>query len=233
MSTENGRRPDLPQERRLVTEIPGPRSRELLARRQAAVARRRRHHRCRCSSTRAGGGVIVDVDGNSLIDFGSGIAVTTVGNAAPARGRAASASRSRRFTHTCFMVTPYEGYVRGVRGARRGSPRATTRSARSCSTPVPRRWRTPSRSPGTPPGGQAVVVFDHAYHGRTLPHDGADRQEHALQARASGRSRPRSTGCRWPTRSAGRPARSVRRGGAAAGDRPRSTSRSAPRTSPP
>src|SRR3954466_10246461 len=75
--------PTLPQERRLVTSIPGPRSLELADRRKAAVA-------AGVSSSMpvyaaaAGGGVLVDVDGNSLIDLGSGIAVTTVGNAAAA-----------------------------------------------------------------------------------------------------------------------------------------------------
>ena len=76
----------LPQERRLITELPGPRSRELMARRAAAVS-------AGVGGTmpvfaeRAGGGLIIDVDGNSLIDLGSGIAVTTVGNAHPAAGR--------------------------------------------------------------------------------------------------------------------------------------------------
>src|SRR2546425_423974 len=99
----------LPQRRHLVTEIPGPVSRELWARRERAVARG-------VSTvlpvfvTDAGGGVIVDADGNSLIDFGSGIAVVSVGNAAP-RVTARVAEQAARFTHTCFMVTPYEGYV--------------------------------------------------------------------------------------------------------------------------
>ena len=72
----------LPQVRRLVTEVPGPRSRELMGRRSAAVA-------AGVGTTvpvfveRAGGGVMVDVDGNSLIDLGAGIAVVSVGNAAP------------------------------------------------------------------------------------------------------------------------------------------------------
>src|SRR5689334_19786143 len=70
------------QRRVLNTAIPGPRSAELQARKSAAVS----------SGVptglpvyveRAGGGILVDVDGNQLIDFGSGIAVTTVGNAAP------------------------------------------------------------------------------------------------------------------------------------------------------
>jgi len=97
------------QRRHLVTEIPGPVSRELQARRERAVARG-------VSSTLpvyvtdAGGGVIVDADGNSLIDFGAGIAVVSVGNAAP-RVAARVAEQAARFTHTCFMVTPYEGYV--------------------------------------------------------------------------------------------------------------------------
>src|SRR5512132_1779999 len=95
------------QERRLVTEVPGPRSRELSARRTAAVS-------SAVGSTlpvfaeRAGGGV--DVDGNSLIDLGSGIAVVNVGNSAP-EVVAAVQQQVAAFTHTCFMVTPYEGYV--------------------------------------------------------------------------------------------------------------------------
>ena len=60
--------------------------------------------------TAAGGGVLLDADGNSLIDFGSGIAVTSVGNAATAVADRVQAQVAR-FTHTCFMVTPYEGYV--------------------------------------------------------------------------------------------------------------------------
>src|SRR5437773_357980 len=73
--------PGLPQTRRLVTAVPGPRSAELLARRTAAVARGV-STMLPVFVTRGGGGVLVDVDGNSLIDFGSGIAVVSVGNAA-------------------------------------------------------------------------------------------------------------------------------------------------------
>src|SRR5260370_8383433 len=96
---------ELPQERRIVTEIPGPISRELHARRLDAVPPG-------VGSvlpvyvTDAGGGVIVDVDGNSLIDFGSGIAVTSVGNANPKVAEAA-AQQAARFTHTCFTSPPY------------------------------------------------------------------------------------------------------------------------------
>src|SRR6187399_3713513 len=98
----------LPQRRHLVTEIPGPVSRELLTRRERAVARGVSHV-LPVFVTDAGGGVIVDADGNSLIDFGSGIAVVSVGNAAPRVSRNVHAQVDA-FTHTCFMVTPYDGY---------------------------------------------------------------------------------------------------------------------------
>src|SRR4051812_20690450 len=68
--------PCLRQERRLVTEVPGPRSRELAARRSAALPAGLSSGAGVYAAT-AGGGVVVDVDGNSFIDLGSGIAVTT------------------------------------------------------------------------------------------------------------------------------------------------------------
>ena len=119
---------------------PAPLSRELLARRERAVARG-------VSTvlpvfvTDAGGGVIVDADGNSLIDFGSGIAVVSVGNAAP-RVAARVAEQAARFTHTCFMVTPYEGYVEVCEELGQAHAGDATTSAPRCSTPARRRWRT-------------------------------------------------------------------------------------------
>src|SRR5499433_4572952 len=101
--------PALVQQRHLVTEIPGPVSRELLERRQRSVARGLSHV-LPVFVTAAGGGVLIDADGNSLIDFGSGIAVTGVGNSAE-RVVQRVTEQVARFTHTCFMVTPYEGYV--------------------------------------------------------------------------------------------------------------------------
>jgi 4-aminobutyrate aminotransferase/(S)-3-amino-2-methylpropionate transaminase len=100
---------EVPQERKLVTAVPGPRSQELLARKSAAVANGV-GVTLPVFVTRAGGGIVEDVDGNRLIDFGSGIAVTSVGNSAEAVVRRATAQLAD-FTHTCFMITPYEGYV--------------------------------------------------------------------------------------------------------------------------
>ena len=111
---------ELPQERRLVTEIPGPRSRELQARKSAAVSSAVGTV-MPVYAAAAGGGVVVDVDGNSLIDLGSGIAVTTVGNSNP-RVVDAVAAQVQAFTHTCFMVTPYDGYVRVAEALNRLTP---------------------------------------------------------------------------------------------------------------
>src|SRR5947207_413307 len=154
----------LPQRRHLVTEIPGPASRELLARRERAVARGVSHV-LPVFVTDAGGGVIVDADGNSLIDFGSGIAVVSVGNAAP-RVSARVAEQAARFTHTCFMVTPYEGYVEVCEELARRTPGThDKRSAlfNSGAEAVENAVKIARHATGR----QAVVAFDHAYHGRT------------------------------------------------------------------
>ncbi len=154
----------LPQERRIVTEIPGPASRELLSRRQSSVARGLAHV-LPVFVTAAGGGVIVDVDGNSLIDFGSGIAVTGVGNSAE-RVAERVAEQVARFTHTCFMVAPYESYVEVCEELNRLTPGDhEKRSAlfNSGAEAVENAVKIARYATGRP----AVVVFDHAYHGRT------------------------------------------------------------------
>src|SRR5262249_30798919 len=99
----------IPQERRLRTAIPGPRSLALAARRDAGVATGL-GAQFPAFVAAAGGGVVVDVDGNSLIDFGSGIAVNTVGASAEHVVRRA-ADQLAAFTHACFIITPYEPYV--------------------------------------------------------------------------------------------------------------------------
>ena len=154
----------LAQQRRLVTELPGPRSRQLSARRAAAVS-------AGVSVTlpvfiaAAGGGVLLDVDGNSLIDLASGIAVTSVGNAAPAVVTAVQA-QVEHFTHTCFMVTPYESYLAVCEELARLTPgKHDKRSAlfNSGAEAVENAVKIARHATGR----AAVVVFDHAYHGRT------------------------------------------------------------------
>lgn len=156
--------PSLPQERKLVTSIPGPKSQELLARKNAAVASGV-GVALPVFTVAAGGGVIVDADGNSLIDLGSGIAVTGVGNSAPAVVDAVKA-QVEQFTHTCFTVTPYDGYVEVAEKLnaitpgdfeKRSALFNTGAEAVENAVKIARHYTKKN----------AVVVFDHAYHGRT------------------------------------------------------------------
>jgi 4-aminobutyrate aminotransferase / (S)-3-amino-2-methylpropionate transaminase / 5-aminovalerate transaminase len=148
----------------LRTEVPGPASRALQTRRTGAVA-------AGVASTlpvfiaRGGDGLLVDVDGNELIDLGSGIAVTGVGNPAPA---VVDAVREQvgAFTHTCFMITPYEGYVAVCEELNRLTPGDhDKRSAlfNSGAEAVENAVKIARYATSRP----AVVVLDHAYHGRT------------------------------------------------------------------
>ncbi len=66
--------------------------------------------------------MVVDADGNSLIDLGSGIAVTTPRQRAPLKVVAAIAAQAAQFTHTCFMISPYEGYVAVAEALNRLTP---------------------------------------------------------------------------------------------------------------
>src|ERR1700746_2479217 len=148
----------------LLPRSPDPFSRELPARRERAVARGVSHV-LPVFVTDAGGGVIVDADGNSLIDFGSGIAVVSVGNAGP-RVTARVTEQVTRFTHTCFMVTPYEGYVEVCEELARRTPGThEKRSAlfNSGAEAVENAIKIARHYTGR----QAVAAFDHAYHGRT------------------------------------------------------------------
>ena len=155
----------IPQQRHLVTEIPGPRSAALAARRGSAVAPG-------VSSVlpvyieRGEGSVLVDVDGNVFIDLGSGIAVTSIGHAVPSVVSAIN-DQAGRFNHTCFMVGPYEGYVAvceqlnaltpGDAGGKTSALFSSGAEAVENAVKIARRAT----------GRQAIVVFDHAYHGRT------------------------------------------------------------------
>ncbi|NUU17514.1 4-aminobutyrate--2-oxoglutarate transaminase [Cellulomonas humilata] len=154
----------LEQRRVLRTTIPGPRSVALGVRRAAAVA-------AGVSSTlpvyvaRASGAVIEDVDGNVLIDLGSGIAVTSVGASAP-EVTAAVAAQAADFTHTCFMISPYEEYVAVCEGLARVTPGSHDKRSvlvNSGAEAVENAVKIARRATGRP----AVLVLDHAYHGRT------------------------------------------------------------------
>lgn len=152
------------QARQLVTALPGPRSQALAARREAAVSRG-------VASTlgvyaeSASGGVVVDVDENVLIDLGSGIAVTSVGASHPAVV-AAVTEQVARMTHTCFMVTPYEGYVavcEQLADLTPGTHEKRSVLVNSGSEALENAVKIARAATGR----SAIVVLDHAYHGRT------------------------------------------------------------------
>jgi 4-aminobutyrate aminotransferase / (S)-3-amino-2-methylpropionate transaminase / 5-aminovalerate transaminase len=152
------------QERHLVTDVPGPRSLDLESRRRAAVS-------AGVSSSlpvyieRGDGAILVDVDGNHLVDLGAGIAVVSVGHAAPEVSEAVAA-QAERFNHSCFMVTPYEGYVavaERLNALAPGDGERRTALFNSGAEAVENAVKVARRVTGR----QAVVVFDHAYHGRT------------------------------------------------------------------
>jgi 4-aminobutyrate aminotransferase/(S)-3-amino-2-methylpropionate transaminase len=114
---------------------------------------------------RAGGGVLVDVDGNSLIDFGSGIAVVSVGNAAD-EVVAGVRDQVGQFTHTCFMVTPYEGYVAVCEELTRLTPGDHEKRSALFNSGA-EAVENAVKIARSFTGRQAVIAFDHAYHGRT------------------------------------------------------------------
>ena len=152
------------QRRNLVTAVPGPRSLELAARKRASVADG-------VATTlpayivAAGGGILVDADGNQLVDFGSGIAVTTVGNAAPAVVRRVQQA-VEQFTHTCFMVTPYEGYVEVAEKLAELTPGDHPKKSALFNSGA-EAVENAIKIARVATGRTALVCFDHAYHGRT------------------------------------------------------------------
>jgi 4-aminobutyrate aminotransferase / (S)-3-amino-2-methylpropionate transaminase / 5-aminovalerate transaminase len=155
----------LPQQRSIVTAVPGPKSEALMARRAAALPTGV-GTTLPVFAVRASGGIVEDVDGNRFIDLAAGIAVTTVGSAAP-RVVAAVTEQVERFTHTCFQVTPYESYVAVCERLNELTPgdhekrsflvNSGAEAVENC-VKVARHVT----------GRDAVIAFDHGFHGRTL-----------------------------------------------------------------
>src|SRR6478735_1324412 len=154
----------VPQERRIVTAIPGPKSQELHERRLAVVP-------TGVSSAlpvyiaRANGAILVDVDGNQFVDFGAGIGVTTVGHTETAVV-AAAADQLQDVIHTLFTITPYEEYVRVAELLAEHTPgdhAKKTVLVNSGAEAVENGVKIARKFTGR----RAVAVLDHAYHGRT------------------------------------------------------------------
>jgi len=152
------------QKRNLLTAIPGPKSAELLKRRGEAVSASL-GTAFPVFIDHSEGAIIVDVDGNSILDLGAGIAVLNVGHSAK-EVRENVKRQIDAFTHTCFMVVPYTGYVEVCEALNRLTPGTHKKKsalfnsgAEAIENAVKIARKFTKRS--------AVVVFEHGYHGRT------------------------------------------------------------------
>lgn len=154
----------LPQERRIATKGRGPKSTELNARREAAAARALSPG-LPGYVVAADGGVLVDADDNSYIDFASGIAVTSVG-ASNAKVAEAVADAAAKFTHTCFMVSPYESYVEVCERLNELTPGDFAKKSVLLNSGA-EAVENAVKIARSYTGKNGVVVFDNGYHGRT------------------------------------------------------------------
>ena len=152
------------QERKLVTSIPGPKSTEIIKRRSEAVSASL-GMALPAVIVEAGGGILVDIDGNQIIDLGAGIAVVNVGNSAPKVVERVQ-EQVAAFTHTCFMIAPYLGYIEVCEALNRLTPGTHKKKsvllnsgAEAVENAVKIARHYTKR--------QAIVVFEHGYHGRT------------------------------------------------------------------
>jgi 4-aminobutyrate aminotransferase/(S)-3-amino-2-methylpropionate transaminase len=146
------------------TEIPGPKSRALLARRAAAVPRGVPAV-TPIAIAHAEGAIVTDVDGNRLIDFGGGIGVVNTGHRHPGVVEAVRAQLDR-FAHVCFPVSTYEPYVELAERLNRITPGThdkRTFMVNSGAEAVENAVKVARAFTGR----QAVVCFEHGFHGRT------------------------------------------------------------------
>ena len=154
----------LTQERRLVTAIPGPKSLEALKRRTESTSAGL-GMAIPVVIERASDAILLDIDGNQIIDLGSGIGVVNVGNAAP-RVVDRVIEQVQAFTHTCFTVAPYMGYIEVCEKLNALTPGTFKKKsvllnsgAEAVENAVKIARHYTKR--------QAIVVFEHSYHGRT------------------------------------------------------------------
>jgi 4-aminobutyrate aminotransferase/(S)-3-amino-2-methylpropionate transaminase len=161
--TSNAHEP-LPQSRHIATEIPGPKSAQVLARRKEAVSAGL-GMAYPAIIARAEGAIMEDIDGNRIIDLGSGIGVVTVGNANP-RVVSRVVEAAQAFTHTNFTTAPYLGYIEVCEALNKLTPGTFAKKSilqNSGAEAVENAIKIARHYTKR----QAIVVFEHAYHGRT------------------------------------------------------------------
>src|SRR5438034_2057529 len=145
--------------------IPGPKSRELMARRQEFVAQGVAST-MNVFAAKADWAIIEDVDGNQYIDFAGGIGTMNIGHARPEVTRAI-AEQAAKFTHTCFSVMMYEPYITLAERIVKLAPGDFAKKAiffNSGAEAVENAVKIARYATGRP----AIITFDNGYHGRTL-----------------------------------------------------------------
>jgi 4-aminobutyrate aminotransferase/(S)-3-amino-2-methylpropionate transaminase len=149
----------------IKTEIPGPKSRALMARREAAIPRGP-SNATPVFAARADGATIEDVDGNRYLDFAGGIGCLNVGHRSP-RVISAIQAQLEKHLHLCFAVTPYESYVavaEKLNALAPGNFPKKTILLNSGAEAVENSIKIARAYTKRP----AVICFEDAFHGRTL-----------------------------------------------------------------
>ncbi|MBE2181228.1 MAG: aminotransferase class III-fold pyridoxal phosphate-dependent enzyme, partial [Chthoniobacterales bacterium] len=149
---------------RLVTPIPGPRSRAVFEERRENVAQGP-FHITPIVAAKAEGATITDVDGNTFLDFACGIGVTNLGHGDPAVVAAVKA-QADNFLHTSINVVAYEGYVDVAKRLNARMPGDFPKKsflANSGAEAVENAIKFARAHTKR----QAVICFEHAFHGRT------------------------------------------------------------------
>lgn len=145
-------------------EIPGPRSKRVLAAKEQFVSHAIGIH-LPAAIERAEGALLTDVDGNTFIDLAGGVGCMNVGHSHPRVVRAI-VEQAQRFTHTDFSVAPYELYVRLSERLCRIAPGPRPKKAillNSGSEAIENAVKIARAVTGRP----AVIAFQGAFHGRT------------------------------------------------------------------
>jgi len=163
----------------LRTPIPGPRSQDLMRRRDAAVVRAA-YHATPVFVAKAEGAVIEDVDGNRFIDFAGGIGCVNTGHRAP---RVVDAIRRQldRFLHTSFNVLPYESYIalaerlNAITPGRFAKKTLLVNSGAEAVENAIKIARAYTKRP-------AILAFEDAFHGRTYMAMAATSKTHPYKA---------------------------------------------------
>ena len=153
------------ESKRIRTEIPGPKSRELMARRKNAVTSGV-GIATPIFAKEAKNALLTDVDGNEFIDFGGGIGVLNVGHNDP-RVVEAIKTQAEKFLHTCFYVTEYEVYIElaeKLNALVPGNGEKRSMFVNSGAEAVENAVKIARSYTGRP----AVIAFENAFHGRTL-----------------------------------------------------------------